>query len=139
MVNKAITPEQAAVLEAEDRYVRAQVQLYEWMERAEQHQAAADYAAAPGQRTDGWERIANTHRAEADRALRFAHAWAEAAFALVPPPQPLDLIVGAEQTVRDNFAKATTRRGGPGPIIAMPEISDTDVSDAVGRAHGARE
>jgi len=85
-----ITPEQAAVLEAEDRYIRAQVQVYEWMERAEQHEAAADYAMAPEQRNDGWERIANAHRVEADRALRFAHAWVEAANALRPPQAPVE-------------------------------------------------
>ncbi|MBP5918816.1 hypothetical protein F3K34_44370 [Streptomyces sp. LBUM 1486] len=91
-----ITPEQAAILEAEDRHVRAQVQVYAWMERAEQHQAAADYAMAPEQRADDSERIVAYHRAEVDRALRFAHAWAEAASALVPPPQELEVAQGQE-------------------------------------------
>ncbi|MDX2802391.1 hypothetical protein [Streptomyces scabiei] len=84
----AITPEQAAVMEAEDRHVRAQVQVYEWMERAEQHQAAADYVASLEERPDGWEQTASTHRIEAARALQFAHAWAEAATVLSTRPTP---------------------------------------------------
>jgi hypothetical protein len=112
-----ITPEQAAALEAEDRHLRAQVQVYAWMERAEQHQAAADYVASLEERPDGWEQIANTHRAEADRALHFAHAWAEAATVLVPPPQPLELIAQAEQSPKDpqTYALAPPEDSTPTP------------------------
>ncbi|MDX2948882.1 hypothetical protein [Streptomyces caniscabiei] len=80
-----ITPEQAAALEAEDRHVRAQVQIYEWMERAEQHQAAADYVASLEEHSEDAQKTAAMHRADADRAIRFAHAWTEAANALAQP------------------------------------------------------
>jgi hypothetical protein len=87
-----ITPEQADALEAEDRYVRAQTHLYEWMERAQQSEQAADSIIQRPHDTVDWEAVTKAYRAEADRALVFAHAWAEAAIALRPMPLPLPLL-----------------------------------------------
>lgn len=86
----AVTPEQAAAMEAADRRAQAQAYAFSWMTRAELADAAADNVMAHGRHQEAWPRIANAHRAEADRAMAFAHAWARVASVLDVPLEPVE-------------------------------------------------
>lgn len=85
----AVTPDQAASMEAADRHSQAQANAFSWMTRAELAETAADNVMTNERHTEGWPRIANAHRAEADRAMAFARAWARVAAVLVPPLEPV--------------------------------------------------
>lgn len=86
----AITPEQAAAIEAADRHAQAQAYAFSWMTRAQLAETAADNVIAHERHRQQWPDIANAHRREADRAMTFARAWARVAAVVVPPLEPVE-------------------------------------------------
>jgi hypothetical protein len=72
-----------------DQLTRAQLMALEWMERAEIAETAAHNVIAHERHKQGWPDLAKGHRAEADRAMTFARAWARVAAALQPRSEPV--------------------------------------------------
>lgn len=89
----AITPEQAAALEAEERYARAQHLAYAWMTKAQEAEEKADHVVEHERHRQGWPGIATRHRKDADRSMTFARAWARVASVIAPPLQAVESVL----------------------------------------------